>query len=58
MKELLLPRSDAGVLVQTVLAVIILGLALVLVRRDREMRLLVIGLTVLTTAWLALRSVH
>jgi len=58
MKELLLPRSDAGVLVQTVVAVIVLGLALVLVRRDRELRLLMIGLAVLTTAWFAVRSVH
>ncbi len=57
-KELLLPRTDAGVFVQAAVAVVVLTLALVVVRRDRELRLFVIGVTVLATAWFALRSVH
>ncbi|MGH9176971.1 MAG: hypothetical protein ACRD0N_00250 [Acidimicrobiales bacterium] len=58
MRELLLPRTDAGVLVQGVVASILLALALVVVRRDRELRLLVIGAATVTAAWFALRSVH
>lgn len=40
----LLPATDGGVAVQAVLAALILSAALVSVRRNREMRLLVIGL--------------
>ena len=58
MKDLLLPRTDGGVLVQAVVIGLIFSFALVGVRRDRELRLLVAGMTVLTGAWFGLRSLH
>ena len=56
--ELLLPRTDAGVLVQALVVFPALGIALVLVWRDREWRALVLGLLTMTTAWFGLRAVH
>ncbi|MGH8986813.1 MAG: hypothetical protein ACRDY6_23525 [Acidimicrobiia bacterium] len=56
--ELLLPRTDAGVLAQALVVFPALGIALVLVWRDREWRALVFGLLTMTTAWFGLRAVH
>jgi hypothetical protein len=56
--DVLLPRTDAAVLVQALVVFPAIAIALVLVRRDREWRLLVLGLLTLTTAWFGLRAVH
>lgn len=56
--ELLLPRTDRGVAVQAVIAAAVLFVALVLVRRDRDLRVFVTGLSVLTAAWFGLRTIH
>ena len=56
--ELLLPRTDGGVIAQAILFVIVLGGALVIVRHEPELRLLVIGIAVLGLGLLALRSLH
>ena len=58
MIDALLPRTDNGVAVQAVVAVAVLGFALVRVRRDRELRTFVAGLIVLTAGWFALRALH
>lgn len=58
MIEFLLPRTDSGVAWQAVFAAVVLSTALYAVRRDREVRLLVIGIAVLTVSWFALRTVH
>ncbi len=58
MIDLLLPRTDAGVLAQAALVFPALGSALIAVRRDREWRLLVIGMLTITAAWFGLRSLH
>lgn len=58
MMDKLLPATDGGVAVQAALAALILSAALVLVRRDPEMRLLVVGLMTLTAALFALRTLH
>lgn len=58
MMDKLLPATDGGVAVQAVLAALILSAALVSVRRNREMRLLVIGLMTITAAFFALRTLH
>ncbi len=58
MIELLLPRTDGGVLVQVVVAVVSfagLGFA---VRRNRDLLVFVSGLATITAAWFALRTVH
>jgi hypothetical protein len=56
--ELLLPRTDAGVLVQALVVFPALVLALVRVRRDRELRVLMLGVLTTTFAWFGLRAVH
>jgi hypothetical protein len=56
--DLLLPTTDAGVAVQFG-AVILAGFAgLVLTRKNPDLRILVIGLTTLFAALMALRAVH
>jgi hypothetical protein len=53
-----LPRTDAGALVQAVVAVAVFGPALWWVREDRDLRTLVAGLGTLTFALFALRTLH
>lgn len=56
--EILLPRTDAGVFAQAVAGAVVLATALWLVRRDRDFRLLVLGVSTVTVAWFVLRAVH
>lgn len=56
--ELLLPRTDGVLAMQAVIAALVLGAALVAVRRDRDLRLFVTGAGVLMAAWFGLRAVH
>lgn len=58
MMELLLPRTDAGVAVQLAVAAVVFAVALFVVRRDRDVRLLVIGMAVMTAAWSGVRTLH
>jgi hypothetical protein len=56
--EVLLPATDAGVAFQFGL-VLIAGVAgIVATRRNRDFRILVIGLTVLLVALMAVRAIH
>lgn len=56
--EVLLPRTDAGALVQALVVVVVWVAALLALRRSREGRLLVAGLGLMAMAWLGLRSLH
>ncbi len=56
--ELLLPRTDQGVLAQLAVAIVVLTGAVFVFRRDPDVRLLVIGIAVMTSAWFALRALH
>ncbi len=56
--ELALPRTDAGAFVQAATAVPLFGALLWRARHNRELRTFVAGLTVITFAWFALRTVH
>jgi hypothetical protein len=56
--EVWLPRTDAGVVAQAAVVFPLLLVALAAVRRDRELRLLVAGLTVFVAALFALRTLH
>lgn len=58
MIEFLLPRTDSGAIWQAAITAVVLSAALFAVRRDREVRLLVMGITMLAVAWFALRGVH
>ncbi len=58
MTEVFLPRTDAGVVAQALVVFPILTGALVAVRRDREWRVFVLGLLVITLAWFGARAIH
>lgn len=56
--ELLLPGTDRGVALEAAIAAVVLLVAMVLVRRDRDLRVFVAGLGVLTAAWFGVRALH
>lgn len=58
MLDLLLPRTDAGVAVQLIVAITVFAIAIYLVRRHLEWRIFVVGFAVLTLGLMALRTVH
>lgn len=58
MSDLLLPRTDAGVATQVVVAAAVYLIALVAVRRSPEVRQLIVGLATLTAAFFGLRTLH
>ena len=58
MKDLLLPRTDGGVLVQALIVVPLLIGILVGVRRHAEVRTFVFGVLVFTLGLMGLRAVH
>lgn len=57
-RDILLPRTDAGAFAQAIVIIPALVLALVLVRADHDVRLFVAGLLVFAVAFFALRTVH
>jgi hypothetical protein len=54
----LLPRTDDAVLIQAIIVFPVLLGALVVARRDREWRLLMLGLLTMTLAFFGLRAIH
>ena len=58
MTDLLLPRTDAGVGAQALLAVVVFGLALWATRRNRDAMVFVAGLATFTAGLMALRTLH
>jgi hypothetical protein len=58
MVDLLVPATDGGVAVQFGLVIVAGLIGLLLSRRRPDVRLLVIGLTILLLALMAVRAVH
>jgi len=58
MIDVLLPTTDAGVALQFAVVLAAGYVGVVATRRHRDLRLLVIGATVLLVALMALRAVH
>ena len=58
MRDLLLPTTDAGALLQVVLLAVAVGALLWVTRRHRDLRLLVAGTGLLLLALMALRAAH
>jgi len=56
--ELLLPRTDGGVYAQALIVFPALLTALVLVRRDKDYRIFVLGLLVMMLALFGARAIH
>lgn len=58
MRELLLPRTDAGVVIQIVVAAVFFATLFVLSRDRRDVRFLVGALAFVTFALFGLRAAH
>ena len=58
MIEILLPRTDAGVTVQFVIATVVFALVLWRAWRSKDARIFVIGLWLVTYAGMGLRALH
>lgn len=58
LRDLLLPATDGGVYAQAVGLAVVTVLALVLVRRNRDLVVFVVGVAVFTAALMALRTLH
>lgn len=58
LRDLLLPATDGGVYAQAIGLAVITVLALVLVRRNRDVVVFVVGVAVFTGALMALRTLH
>lgn len=52
------PETDAGVVVQVVVTVLIAATIGVLVRKESSLVLLVIGVTLVTLGWYGIRGLH
>ncbi len=58
MIDLLLPRTDAGVLVQIIVVTVVFTLATITMRRNRDVRILMIGMWVATYGFMGVRAIH
>lgn len=58
MQDLLQPRTDAGVLAQFVLLLLVTGVGVWFSRRQRDLLLLVLGLFVFAVGLFAMRAAH
>lgn len=56
--DLLLPRTDPGVLLQLVVVLIILGISLWRVWSNSELRLVVLGLGLIVVGLFGVRALH
>ncbi|MFK7918424.1 MAG: hypothetical protein AB8G14_10130 [Ilumatobacter sp.] len=52
------PETDAGVVVQVVVTILIALIVGVLVRRESSLVLLVVGITLVTLGWYGMRGLH
>ncbi len=58
LRDLLLPRTDAVVLLQAVIVTLLVGAGAWRVRHDRDLRRLVLGLGVFIAGLFMLRAMH
>lgn len=52
------PETDAGVVVQVVVTLLIAATIGIAVRKERSLVLLVIGITMVTVGWYGIRGLH
>lgn len=58
MNEILLPRTDAGVLAQVVVLVVVAVIGIWVSWRSKDQVLFVVGLFMITAAFIAVRTLH
>ena len=52
------PATNAGVLVQVVLTLVVVIISIVLVRSERSLVLLVVGVAMVLLGWYGIRGLH
>jgi hypothetical protein len=52
------PRTDAGVIAQVVITILIIAILTWAVRRERSLVLLVVGIGTVVLAWYGVRGLH
>lgn len=52
------PTTDAGVIIQVIVTVVIAVVLGLLVRKEQSLVLLVIGITLVTLGWYGIRGLH
>ncbi len=58
MREILLPRTDQGVLVQLLLVIAVMVVVIVLVRRERSLVTLAVGVSLVVLGLMGVRGLH
>jgi hypothetical protein len=58
MRDLLLPRTDSGVLAQLLLVIVVTGVVIVVVRRERSLVTLTLGIGVFVIGLMGVRALH
>ena len=58
MREVLLPRTDAGVLVQVFSVLVLMAVSIVLVRRERSLVTLALGVGIFVLGLMGVRARH
>jgi len=58
MNEILFPRTDAGVLAQIVVLVVVTVIGIWASRRSKDQVMFVVGLFMITAAFFAVRTLH
>lgn len=58
MGELWSPRTDAGVLVQVIVTILLVIVLVWVVRRERSLVLLIVGIGMVVLAWYGIRGLH
>lgn len=58
LRNLLLPTTDAGVKIQLAIVMVTGSLLLWALRRDRDLRIFVVGVWICSIAFMGLRSLH
>ncbi len=52
------PQTDAGVVAQVIVTLVVFGLLVWLVRREKALVQLVVGLGIVVLAWYGFRTIH
>lgn len=58
MGDLWSPRTDAGVLVQVIVTIVLVISLVWVVRRERSLVLLIVGVGMVVLAWYGIRGLH
>lgn len=52
------PQTDAGVITQVIITLLLIGVSIWLVRREKALVQLVVGIGMVVLAWYGIRALH